>query len=251
MNKELEDLQRDAHPTPPLSHVEMGHQQFPSSPPPPPLPQFFPSYPVELRRSGVYIPIPLFILVVLVFFFESSILFVYTTVALYKTVPAAFIPFGVSGSGCNGAALADRPSPMSVSLGNLCDRILLCSQSQASTQDASTIVSTVDRPITVTVMTTFSNPQPTAADSSTSPRSDLSSSSVVLNSASSSDSAMAAILSDLAHISTTMATVTAAAPTVTVLSTASSLPQITTVTVLSTASPARPTVTSIAFVTGS
>lgn len=57
----------------------------------------FPSYPAQSyishpRRSGMYVPMPLFILFILLFLFESSVLFVYTVVALYNTLPASLVP---------------------------------------------------------------------------------------------------------------------------------------------------------------
>jgi hypothetical protein len=63
-----------------------------SSPPlPPPPPHTFPSYPEQHyqrnRGGGMYIPTPIFILFLLVLIFESCILFVYTVVALYNTLP--------------------------------------------------------------------------------------------------------------------------------------------------------------------
>jgi len=91
LNKELED-----------EHPE------PSSPPPPidveyqqnlPPPQVFASYPPPPRRSGVHIPTPFFFLLVLLFLFESGIIFVYTLVGLFNTLPAGIIP--MPGQACN------------------------------------------------------------------------------------------------------------------------------------------------------
>lgn len=85
LDKELE-AQSD-----PLPAVDV---EIPQDPPPI---HSFPSYPVQSyisapRRSGMYVPTPLFVLFILLFLFESGVLFVYTVVALYNTLPASLVP---------------------------------------------------------------------------------------------------------------------------------------------------------------
>lgn len=100
------------------------HIPAPSPPPPPSsLPQQEPAYyPPTIEPQSVFlsympprriwIPTPLFILFVLVFFFESSVLFVYTVVGLVNMLPPTRIAMSAS-NGCECMPIVDRTSPMS------------------------------------------------------------------------------------------------------------------------------------------
>jgi hypothetical protein len=61
----------------------------PPLPPPPPPPVFFHEYypPPREHRRGVYVSMPLFIVFVLILFFESTLLFGYTLIGLYGNAP--------------------------------------------------------------------------------------------------------------------------------------------------------------------
>ncbi|KAK3715722.1 hypothetical protein LTR37_006947 [Vermiconidia calcicola] len=56
------------------------------------------------KRSGVYLPTPLFVVLAFILFFESTLLFAYTIIGLYNNMPAGILPFGSPypvGPGCN------------------------------------------------------------------------------------------------------------------------------------------------------
>ncbi|KAK3712610.1 hypothetical protein LTR37_009053 [Vermiconidia calcicola] len=55
------------------------------------------------KRSGVYLPTPLFVVLAFILFFESTLLFAYTIIGLYNNMPAGILPFGSPspvGPGC-------------------------------------------------------------------------------------------------------------------------------------------------------
>ncbi len=57
--------------------------------------------PEKRRRAGVYLPIPVFVVLALVLFFESTLLFAYTMIGLYNNAPRGLLPFGGSATvGC-------------------------------------------------------------------------------------------------------------------------------------------------------
>nr|POE63464.1 hypothetical protein CFP56_04367 [Quercus suber] len=71
-------------------------------PPPPPGPHHFESYPVATRkrRSGVYLPTPLFVLFVCILLFESTLLFAYTVIGLYANLPSQLVHMNTMGCSC-------------------------------------------------------------------------------------------------------------------------------------------------------
>lgn len=99
MNKELQEDHMDP---PPAIDIEMQHQHQQQPGPPPPPMTIFPSYPAAPQaRSGVYVPAPLFALFAAIFLFESGILFVYTVVALWNTLPGTIKPVVIPPATCN------------------------------------------------------------------------------------------------------------------------------------------------------
>ncbi|KAF4550252.1 Hypothetical protein D9617_18g034430 [Elsinoe fawcettii] len=78
---------------PPIQHYDMEAY---SPPPPPPAPYATFHIPPLPRRSGIYVPTPIAILLVLIFLFETSIIVLYTAVALYQTLPSAGFSIGPS-----------------------------------------------------------------------------------------------------------------------------------------------------------
>ena len=46
------------------------------------------------KRKGVYIPLPLFIILAIILFFESTLLFAYTIIALDNNLPSGLFPIG-------------------------------------------------------------------------------------------------------------------------------------------------------------
>ncbi|GAB7346095.1 hypothetical protein MBLNU457_4852t1 [Dothideomycetes sp. NU457] len=218
------------------------HMPAPAPPPlPPSLPQQEPAYyppPVEPQSvflsykppRRIWMPTPLFILFVLVFFFESSVLFVYTIVGLVNMLPPTRMPMSAP-NGCDCMPFVDRTSPAN-------NAPIFFTADQAGPR---AVTPTID-PVTITI-TASSSATPTSSmdtvSTSTSPKSVT--------------SAISAVIGSIPQDSASILTVTAPASTLTVISTTTppSLPSITTQTIISTAEPAAPTVTSIAFVTGS
>ncbi|KAG8627628.1 hypothetical protein KVT40_005111 [Elsinoe batatas] len=78
---------------PPIFH---HHDMEAYPPPPPPAPYATFNIPPLPRRSGIYIPTPIAILILLIFLFETSVIVLYTAVALYQTLPAAGFSMGLS-----------------------------------------------------------------------------------------------------------------------------------------------------------
>jgi hypothetical protein len=70
-----------------------------------PAPQIIERIVEPRKKSGVYIPTPLFIVLAIALFFESTLLFAYTIIGLYNNLPYGVLPFGKSSSstveGCN------------------------------------------------------------------------------------------------------------------------------------------------------
>ncbi|KAI5358525.1 hypothetical protein Slin15195_G109730 [Septoria linicola] len=72
----------------------------PSHPQPPRTPREYvrEHYPEPRRKSGIYMPLPLFILLVAVIFFESTIIFAYTIIGLYNNAPSRLFPWAGQGT---------------------------------------------------------------------------------------------------------------------------------------------------------
>ncbi|PNS16931.1 hypothetical protein CAC42_4895 [Sphaceloma murrayae] len=90
LNKELEADQPE--PTRFVQHQDIESYPPPPPPPPPPFATF--SIPPLSRRSGITVPTPIAILIILIFLFETSIIVFYTAVALYQTLPSAGFSIG-------------------------------------------------------------------------------------------------------------------------------------------------------------
>ncbi|KAK5113874.1 hypothetical protein LTR85_010407 [Meristemomyces frigidus] len=71
-----------------------------SAPVPQP-PRQFESYPEPKRKSGVFLPTPLFIILAVILLFESTVLFAYTVIGLYNNLPSRLVP-GAAGCACEG-----------------------------------------------------------------------------------------------------------------------------------------------------
>ena len=81
LNKELE---AGLPPPPPFDDHHINDYSPPAGPPPPPF-----TIPAPRWQSGVYVPTPVFILLVLILLLETIVIVFYTGVALYSTLPAA------------------------------------------------------------------------------------------------------------------------------------------------------------------
>lgn len=73
---------------------------------------FAPDFAPCQRRSGFYVPLPLAITIALLVLFESSLLFMYTTIGLYRSMPAPapFLPVPVVYAGPQMDLAAFSPS---------------------------------------------------------------------------------------------------------------------------------------------
>ncbi|EMC91124.1 hypothetical protein BAUCODRAFT_39258, partial [Baudoinia panamericana UAMH 10762] len=60
----------------------------------------FESYPPPKRRSGVWLPMPLFVLLCVILLFESTLLFAYTVIGLYNNLPTRFVAPNAAGCNC-------------------------------------------------------------------------------------------------------------------------------------------------------
>lgn len=76
---------------------------------PPPHEQVQHYYPKPERKSGVFMPMPLFILFAVILFFESTILFAYTVIGLYNNAPSRIFPW--AGPGAASAVACDVSQP--------------------------------------------------------------------------------------------------------------------------------------------
>ncbi|KAK0943563.1 hypothetical protein LTR48_005419 [Friedmanniomyces endolithicus] len=52
----------------------------------------FESYPTPSRKSGIWMPTPLFVLFAVILLFESTLLFAFTVIGLYNNLPSRLIP---------------------------------------------------------------------------------------------------------------------------------------------------------------
>ncbi|KAF2154206.1 hypothetical protein K461DRAFT_312160 [Myriangium duriaei CBS 260.36] len=82
VNKELEA----GLPAPPPFQERHVDDYIPPPPGPPPPPFVIPA---PRWQSGIYVPAPIFILLMLIFLLETTVIVFYTAVALYSTLPAA------------------------------------------------------------------------------------------------------------------------------------------------------------------
>ncbi|KAK8217340.1 hypothetical protein M8818_001593 [Zalaria obscura] len=236
--KELnKDLEEHRGPSPPIDIV---YQQDP------PQAHTFVSYPPPPRRSGMWVPTYLLVLFVLVLLFESSILFVYTIVALYNTLPASLIPVNavqVPACSCPSSGFVEHlpginsaPNIMvgyhPPAVGPAAD----VSQLMLGAQATVTVTDMNQHEATITVTATPTSSSDTEGTAGSDVNTSTNTTSVVSTSST--------------KTSPHVVTVTAPVPTITVLSTESQpLPSITTEIVLSTATPVRPTVTATTVIT--
>ncbi|KAK5132560.1 hypothetical protein LTR08_008877 [Meristemomyces frigidus] len=77
----------------------------------PPLPpRAFDGYPERKRKSGVFLPTPLFFIFAIILVFESTLLFAYTVIGLYNNLPSRLVPVG-AGCACE---LMDRQPAVNI-----------------------------------------------------------------------------------------------------------------------------------------
>ncbi|KAK4540260.1 hypothetical protein LTR36_009665 [Oleoguttula mirabilis] len=72
---------------------------FSAAPPQPP--RQFESYPEPKRKSGVFLPTPVFTIIAVILLFESTVLFAYTVIGLYNNLPVRLVP-GAAVCACEG-----------------------------------------------------------------------------------------------------------------------------------------------------
>lgn len=77
---------------------------------PAPVAREFDSYPQPKRGAGVFLPLPLFILFVVVFLFMCTVLFAYTVIGLYNNLPSRLLPSNPGGCDCRQPAINIAPN---------------------------------------------------------------------------------------------------------------------------------------------
>ncbi|KXT07712.1 hypothetical protein AC579_7858 [Pseudocercospora musae] len=75
-------------------------------------------YPEAKRKSGVFIPMPLFIIFAIILFFESTILFAYTVIGLYNNAPSRLFPWAGAGVATTTAVCEHNQPPSIVNAPN-------------------------------------------------------------------------------------------------------------------------------------
>lgn len=118
---EDEDIKKQLSPTDPIEEEDHQLRRKKEDRPPrfstlystppaslPAAPHQFESYPVPKRKSGVFLPTPLFVLFAVILLFESTILFAYTVIGLYANLPSQLMHTNSVGCNCAPAAEAQH-----------------------------------------------------------------------------------------------------------------------------------------------
>ncbi|KAF7188347.1 hypothetical protein HII31_10411 [Pseudocercospora fuligena] len=103
---------------PPRFSTLFGSTPAPTPQPPPPREYVREYYPEPKRKSGVFIPMPLFIIFAIILFFESTILFAYTVIGLYNNAPSRLFPWAGAGVGTTTAVCEHNQPPSIVNAPN-------------------------------------------------------------------------------------------------------------------------------------
>ncbi|KAF2212599.1 hypothetical protein CERZMDRAFT_84258 [Cercospora zeae-maydis SCOH1-5] len=88
----------------------------PPAPPPPTPPREYVReyYPEAKKRSGIHMPLALFIVLMITLFFESTIIFAYTIIGLYNNAPARLFPWAGQGSAVTAACDSSQPPAINI-----------------------------------------------------------------------------------------------------------------------------------------
>ena len=114
----------------------------PAPPPPPPhTPREYVRghYPEPKKRSGIHMPLALFIVLMITLFFERTIIFAYTIIGLYNNAPARLFPWAGQGT----AVAAVRDSSQQQPAINIAPNFVLPGQAGAEQQHVTTELITI------------------------------------------------------------------------------------------------------------
>ncbi|KAK3641311.1 hypothetical protein LTR56_011339 [Elasticomyces elasticus] len=187
-----------------------------ANPPPPPMRQPE-SFPEPKNKSGIWMPTSLFVLFAVILLFESTLLFAYTVIGFYNSMPTGFMPPAPAACNCE----TNKPAI------NIAPNFIM-PQAQAPQQT-----------ITVLVNGLLSSVIPEPATST------LSSTTISSLTTQDASSQASAIASNLLGILASTPT----APTTSSTTATTPLPDIATATMISSVIPPRSTVNSIVLVT--
>ncbi|KAK5173374.1 uncharacterized protein LTR77_002055 [Saxophila tyrrhenica] len=111
-------------------------------------PQIVERYVEPKRRSGVTLPTPLFVILAIVLFFESTLLFAYTIIGLYNNVPQGVLPFGpgstatVDSCNCGGGQAGINISPNFILPGGNAETVTVTADTSTVLEKTTTSTST-------------------------------------------------------------------------------------------------------------
>ncbi|KAI7501057.1 hypothetical protein KC367_g3145 [Hortaea werneckii] len=193
---------------------------------PPPVPREPETLPVPPRRQptrGVTLSTPIFVGIMVMLFFESTLLFAYTVIGLYKNVPSGIIPGMGASVGCR---CEEDPRPAI----NIAPNFMIPQSQNEATETVTITTSLTPSPESTTRTPTTSKPTSTSTSTST-------------TSSDPASQAAALVASMLGELSTS----TSSPPPTTTTSTTSSSP--TKSTTIITETPSQSTVRSTKLVT--
>ncbi|KAM3414954.1 hypothetical protein BST61_g10092 [Cercospora zeina] len=136
----------------------------PAPPPPPPSPprEYVRGYyPEPQKRSGIHMPLALFIVLMITLFFESTIIFAYTIIGLYNNAPARLFPWAGQGQGSAVAAVCHSSQQPAI---NIAPNFVLPAQGEA--EHMTELVTITASPSTTSTSTTSSTSTSTGNESS-------------------------------------------------------------------------------------
>ncbi|KAF2725472.1 hypothetical protein K431DRAFT_342917 [Polychaeton citri CBS 116435] len=208
-----ENHHTDSKEAPPPRFSTLFTTPPPLKQPTPPTP-IFESYPQSRQRSaGIFVPLPLLIIIAVLFLFESTVLFAYTIIGLYNTAPSRFlglmnIPADNDAAMCNCPAADHQPAQAPI---NFAPNFMIPQQIQASQQATitNTFTVTVKETASLDISSVFSNMLATMT-TATSTSTSTSSSSTASSSTSTVDiqSQASQMASDIMSMMATMTTST-------------------------------------------
>ncbi|CAK1368353.1 unnamed protein product [Cercospora beticola] len=138
----------------------------PAPPPPPPhTPREYvrEHYPEPKSRSGIHMPLALFIVLMITLFFESTIIFAYTIIGLYNNAPARLFPWAGQGSAVAAVCDSSQQQPAI----NIAPNFIIPGQAGAEQQHITTELVTITAtpstsPTTTSTSTTNASSQAAA-----------------------------------------------------------------------------------------
>ncbi|KAF2769321.1 hypothetical protein EJ03DRAFT_351466 [Teratosphaeria nubilosa] len=182
------------------------------------------------RRSGVFLPTPVFVLFVIILIFESTLLFAYTVIGLYNNLPQRLVPAAGRTETCNCGTQDKQPAV------NIAPNFMMPQVPAIITQTVTALGNDGVAPHSLSTTTASSTSTSSTSTTSSSTSSD---------SSGSQSSEAAAIASEVAGMLHTLITTTSTSSSSVTTPSTSSPPSIVTVTV----TPAQSTVSSTTILT--